>query len=787
MDTTAETDQLTLKGGALTLVYNGPGASTIGTQVTDVTLLRYAMTAASNIEVKRTEVTLCGSNDGDATFDASADEGEWDDVTDVKIWNEDTNTVIMGPRDGTSFTDANNGAGTDDSNDSGSCPDAATGSQTRFTDTFDMLAGVTYNFKITADINSGNAGGNIDSGDSIRVVLDDYSDDAGDVAVMKYAGTNTSVAAADIVPRADISGSTFTLSSSALTLSLAGSPTDQTKIRGMKDVDAVGITFAAGQASALKVTQIKIVGYAADSGATLNEGVDSTDTGISVANAMAKVQLYEAGTGTLIAGTDKVSSNLLGSSNTGSMTFSNLDWNIPAGTSKTMLVRVDLSNNTASGADGDVYSFDIASTADVTSLDVDSNTVNPGNQAVNGTTTPTQVLTVKNSGSMVLATAASSPVTGALYWGQQNAPVSKFRLTSTDEGQYIEKLTIAASNSDEDTSAANVKDVILSYKNKAGSTVTTTQSFGNAASTNFNWSSADANRPYVPKDSSLEIAVNANMKTKDEGATQTTGITADTTLIAFSLDLVDKYNGSHTNGFRAVGEGSGTVLDGTSTNIDDVSGAYNQTVYRIFPKIEQVALSSPYSLVGTPTVFKFSITAMGLATANLRFDGNNHNGSGSIQFEVVASGDAEVSTTVSTTFSVLDENGTVIDGPSALREATPGAVDTNQTVSFADNAPTGVDPDIHSSMSFNFTAQDIEIAGGETRTFSIRLNNPTAHYGNAGATGRATDYFQVTLQDDQAGLINWVGSYDGTTNSLDTPSATGILRSLPLYGPTFQR
>ena len=290
----------------------------------------------------------------------------------------------------------------------------------------------------------------------------------------------------------------------------------------------------------------------------------------------------------------------------------------------------------------------------------------------------------------------------------------------------------------------------------------------------------------MPKDSSLEIAVNANMKTKDEGATQTTGVTADTTLIAFSLDLVDKYNGSHANGFRAVGEGSGTVLDGTSTNIADVSGAYNQTVYRVFPKIEQVALSSPYSLTGTPTVFKFSVTAMGLATANLRFD-NESNASGSILFEVVASGDSKVSTTTSTTFSVLDENGTVIDGPSALRTSgTPGTADTSQTIDMTDGG-SGVLPTVNSSISFNFTGQDIEIAGGETRTFSIRLNNPTAHYGNAGTTGRSADYFQVTLQDDQASLINWVGSYDGTTNSLDTPSRTGVLRSLPLYGPTFQR
>ena len=61
------------------------------------------------------------------------------------------------------------------------------------------------------------------------------------------------------------------------------------------------------------------------------------------------------------------------------------------------------------------------------------------------------------------------------------------------------------------------------------------------------------------------------------------------------------------------------------------------------------------------------------------------------------------------------------------------------------------------------------------------------HYGVAAGTNRAADYFQVTMQDDQAGLVNWVGDYNGSTNALDTPSTAGVLRSVPLYGPTFQR
>ncbi|HEY4474792.1 MAG TPA: hypothetical protein VJC06_02630 [Candidatus Paceibacterota bacterium] len=759
LDASSDATTLTLQGGALTLTFVGPTATTVGTTVTDVTLLRYTVTAVSNIEAKRHEFVLCKDDTGNGTYDAAADTTDgWADLTDFKVWDEDLNAVVIGPQDGTSFTTSNTGA----------CPDAVTGAEKAFTDTVDWSAGKTYNYKVTADITADDTGSGIAlaSGDIFRAVLDDYSDDAGDVTKLKYAGTNTSVAAADIVPRADISGSNITLGSASLTLSLAGNPADKTKIKGTKDVNVVGITFAASQASALKVTTIKVTGYAADSPTgTFDEGVEDGGNAVTVANAMAKVQLFEAESGVLVAGTNKVTSNILGTSGTGTMTFSNLDWNIPAGTSKTMLVRVDLSSNAASGTAGDGYAFDIAGTADVTALDVDSNTVNAGNQKVNGTApAPTQVLTVKESGSMTLAVSSDSPQKGAIYWGQTNAPISKFRLSSTDEGQYIEKLTIAASNSTENTNAKNnVKTVYLTYKNKTGSILTTSQSMGNAASVNFAWATGNANRPYVPQDSSLDVSVNVDMKTKAEGATPTN---ASPESVYFGLDLVDSFNGSYANGFRAVGDGSGSVLDGTSTNINDVSGSNDQYVYRVYPKFDQVALPSPYNLLGTPTVFKFSITAMGLSDSTLRFD-NESTGSGSIKFEVVSSGEYTYGTTTSTTYTIYDEAGVTIDTSSS----------SGDSKGLAPNA----------SLSFNFSSKDVEISGGLSKTFRVEVTNPNNNYAKTSDTGRAADYFQLTLLDDADGLINWVADYNNGLTATDTSSIAGTLRSLPLYGPTFQR
>ena len=752
LDTAAEATTLTLQGGALTLAFNGPTASTVGTTASDVTLLRYSMTAVSNMEIKKTEFTLCADQAGDGTYDTETTEADWDDVTDFKVSNEATNSVVIGPKDATAF---------DHADDTSSCP-AGGGVQESFTDTLDLLAGVTYNFKVTADINTANVADELVTGSIIRAVLDDYSDDAGDVTVAKYSGTNTAVAAADIVPRADISGPDITLSASSLTLSLAGSPASQTQIRGTQNVDAVGVTFAANQSSAVKVTTIKLTGVAIDTtGDTYDEGTPDADndSGISVANMASSVELYESG-GALIAGTAKVTNNSLGTGGTGTITFSNLDWNIPAGTSKTMLVRVDLSNNQASGSAGDLYAFDIAATTDVTALDNDSNTINPGNSAVNGGLSPTKVLTVKNSGSMTLATSANSPSKGAVYWGQTNAPISKFRLSATDESQFIEKLTFAASATGEATDAiANVKTVRITYKNKAGSTLTSEGAFGQGASVNFAWSSGDANRPYVPMGSNMEVSVNADLRTDPEGATQDS-----TSAVFFSLDLVDKFNGSVANGFRAVGEGSGTVIDGSGTNISDVLGANDQYVYKVFPQFASVALSSPYSLSGTPTVFKFSITAMGLSTSTLRFD-NENAASGTIKFEILSSGNAGGDTSV-TTF--LDGTGEIVDT----------ATLTNDGDSTTD-----------ASYTMDFSSKDIEIDGGQSKTFYIQLNS-TSVYDESNANGEAGDYFQVVLRDasaDDTNLVRWVGDYDGTTGSADTTSTAGVLKTLPLFGPNFTR
>ena len=139
------------------------------------------MTAATNIEIRKTELTLCGSTDGttDTTFESLATEADNDNINDIKIWDEDTNAVVVGPVDGINM----------DTSDTASCPDAQEGSQEIFTDVLDLMAGKTYNYKVTADIDTELDTTFPEADDIVRIVLDNYGDDAtadGSVYIMKY-------------------------------------------------------------------------------------------------------------------------------------------------------------------------------------------------------------------------------------------------------------------------------------------------------------------------------------------------------------------------------------------------------------------------------------------------------------------------------------------------------------------------------------------------------------------------------------------------------------------------
>ena len=573
------------------------------------------------------------------------------------------------------------------------------------------------------------------------MVLDSYP--GGDVTIMKYSGTNTSVATTDVVPNSDVSGPNMTLKGSALTLGLAASPADRTYIKGTQGAEFIGITFAAALGSGLKVTDITLTGYVEDGTnaaltGTQNEGVDTSDSGVSIANAVSSVALYDGTSGALISNTPN--SNNLSVINTGTIKFSSLNWMLAAGETRTLLVKANLSNSQASGSEGDGYSFDIDGATDVTAVDDSNNTVNNGNNSPNGGVTPTVVITVKNSGNLTVAVAPATPTIAAVYWGQTGAEFSKFRFTATDEGQYLEKLNFFTLNTVADVTA-NVDSLTMTYKNKAGATLTANGTFNNLGSASFAFSGD--NRPYVPADSSLDVTVKANMKTKAQGATNA---------VNFSID----FYGGGTDEFRAIGE-SGTLTENNDADLVDRAGN-DMYVYRVFPKFTNLSASSGGNAIGgNKELVRFTVEAVGLADSKLFFDGGLAlTGSGSILFDIIASGQTDSNMTI--TFYGADDG--LIYGTDV--------VEATQTDS----------GDIVASLSFGSTGtgRDLELSGGSSKTIYA-----TTTFVNFAHNG---DNFQMVLRDE-AGQVNWVANSTAAASDLDTANVANVLKSLPLNGTSF--
>ena len=757
LDGASEAHDITLQGGVLTIAFNGPSASNIGTNTSDTVLMRYSMTAATNIEVRRTKLVLCADDDGTGVFDNS-DTGEvqadWDDLTDIRITDEDTGATIVGPKDGTSFDDVDN---VDDA-----CSGTADGTQENFTDVYELAAGKTYNFKVTGDVNTAN-GGFLDAGDAIKVALADWTATDGtaaspttaDVTVMKYAGTNTAVADADIVPQTDIAGPVLTIQASSLTLGLSTAVTNQNLVRGEQGKTAAGLTFQAGSASDLKITDVVLSGYVSDAGVTFTLGATGT---FNVANLVSSVSIYEIESGTVLS--SAAASNQL-SNTTGTVTFNNLNWTIPAGGTKTLGVKVNLGGNDL--ATTDYFSFDINATADVTALDKSSKTVNAGNADPNGSTAPTVRMAVLASGSLASANGPATPSDHAVYWGQTGDNIGSWRFSATDEAFFIEKMQFQVQTAAERTDATNnIKTLYLEYKDKAGATITQSSTLNSVASVAFGFTGIS--RPYVPKGGSLDVNMKADFKTKAEGARSASEST-DQFNFAFVGD-----SGIGTNTFKAVGEGSGAVVKANSTNIADRVSTTDIMVYRVFPEFAFVTPSATKLTTSDP-VLTFTITAKGLPDSRLFFD-NLAAASGSIVFEVVASG---VGTNADPAFTVRDA-------------ADNSVVDTGTIDNAATTAP-------RASMTIDFgrvdTGKDVEITGGGSKTLKVFLDSITSFNTPINTTaGVGADYFQLVLRDEDDGttdLVQWTtnATNPATQGDGDAIHVAGFLRQLPLAGYQF--
>lgn len=345
----------------------------------------------------------------------------------------------------------------------------------------------------------------------------------------------------------------------------------------------------------------------------------------------------------------------------------------------------------------------------------------------NPISTPTLTPTPSVPGTLSASLAPGSPSSKALYWGQNDAEFSRFRFVSTNEGLFVEKITF-----DTDDSVANftgnIDSIKVQYKNKSGSTMTTLGAIYSDGIATFGFV-AD-NRPYVPANSTLDILVFANVKSK---AARTGQASAPGT--QFSINLV---RGS-ANSLRVVGESSGNIMEiGESNSIN----ASNHIIYRAFPEFVQDTLMASEPL-GTKDVLKFTIKAHGAANSSVMFDNDTLLG-----FEIVASG---------------TKNS---DMNARLYDLTNNEQVASKVVSNAQSSTTGN----RTSILFNSWDKTVEIDAGSQKSFRVEI----------GFTNfiDKSDFFQLVLKNE-TGQVSW------KTDDVVQNLVPGFIRLLPMNGPIF--
>ncbi|MCX6780221.1 MAG: hypothetical protein NT034_03515 [Candidatus Magasanikbacteria bacterium] len=523
----------TLTGGDLTLANNGPAAQNIGKNVTNVTLQKFSFSAANNVTVKTTRVWVYMQ---DAAGNAVPTTTVLDLVKNVKIVDLDANNqTVVGPQ--SAF-----GTGTTAS---------APGFYKDFTDTYDINAGATRNFAVVADMDT-----SLTSGFKLYSKVD-YSQ-SNDV---KYVDNSQYVAASTIVPNT-LTGNTMTISGAQLTVSRTTPPASASVVKGSTQ-NGLGLLLTAGTSADLKVTSLKLRVFASTTAIT-------SDNGNTAANEVVNtVALYEDGAPTPLM--TKNLSDLSGTIGSGGyyyVTFNNLNYKLAAGASKKLVAVLGLKDSISATR---YVSVDLQATDDIdveTFADGQSVTENT-NTTINATSPV--YLTVTTGGTVTVAVDGNTPSASDILSGSTAAvPVATYKLTPTQESFTLTGAVLKATTG----YYTDVAKVVLTYKNKAGVTVSKDCYLDNSDECTFNDGQLDA---YLVKDQPNLITVSAYFNKIADGATSGHAIK-----IGFKKASAQFSTSANlTNGFILLGEGSNNKKYGVTDSIALVDSGINaQTLHK---------------------------------------------------------------------------------------------------------------------------------------------------------------------------------------------------------------
>lgn len=544
---------LTLQGGNLTVTFTGPSSRNISNTANDVSIWEGSIFSANAVEVRHWRVRVTDTTAADPDLsDASPLAGNQvlAAIQDVKIWNADTNQVIAGPKEFTVGDD-----NTDQTFD--------------MADTVNLAAGSTTKIKITVDVRN-NPTGNI----SLVGYLNAFQSND-----IKNANNNTFLTpATDISPNAAITGQTQTVTAGGLTLTTAPSPTDQTIVKGAQNVEALAINFSAGSGDSIKVNSLTITAGAGDTANSYGASGAAQGGSATVNDMVLSVKLMD---GQTPVGNAK-------SFSSGTATFDNLNWTIPASQTKKLSVVINTNSAATLNGSSDFLRLAVYS-PNVTAVDSQGNTVTPSGYPINDNDTTTTdgtgtdtVVTVASGGTLTasLASEPENPASGLITSGTTDKVLAAFKFEAVQDSFLVKKFVLLPYVSGSNSAASNdrIAQLKVRYKNQAGTTVVQTVGLS-GTSNNVDIS---ANPMYVAQNSSAVLEVLGDIAnfglqdgTEDEN-------------ITFALKNADSTNN------QATGLGSNSdVASGdfdTGSTTDFVGNRHN--VYRTVLTVAKGATTS---------------------------------------------------------------------------------------------------------------------------------------------------------------------------------------------------
>ncbi len=422
-----------VQGGEITMAFGGPSAGDIGTNAQDQTLFAFTFTAENEITVQDLDFIVYGDDNGDNDAVEATDDGtDTDDdglivgsgtneaaITDIKIVNADTGAVVMGPMELDGVADSDDDA--DQTID--------------FTDDFMVEAGETLNLELRVDVDN-----SVTSGTEFAAALDISGFVAEDA-------NGDAVASGDIVPSSDLTGYNQEANASSLTIQLASSPISTTVVQGKANVEMMGFSVRAGDASDVTIESLTLTGYADDTNASaMTVGGAAT---FQIEDYVSSCSLYND-SDVRLDGPKSIST-------AGALVFDTLDWELAASQTELLTLKCNLAN--PSDTDDDVIAFEIAGdggvTTAVTASDEDGNSptitltaAGSGNDGINDTNTTDAVLdasmavTVTPSGTITAAASSSTPSADILVTGTNDNYVGEFNFTAATENFLIDKLVV---------------------------------------------------------------------------------------------------------------------------------------------------------------------------------------------------------------------------------------------------------------------------------------------------------------------------------------------------------